>query len=90
MPYDFCPNHLEVLHLLMVAELECMLSTAALNDFNWVVGWVLPPKCVTEPSFHTHMQDFTDKNANWYHIAGKVTVNAEREINFIKQLAREK
>lgn len=37
---------------------------------------------------YTHMQDFTNKNANWYYTAGKVTFKAERKKNI--KLARDK
>lgn len=36
----------------------------------------------------THMQDFTDKNVNWYYTAEKVTFKAERKKK--SKLARDK
>lgn len=70
----------------MAVEVEYMLSTTALNGFSWVVEWIFHPRMC----YRTHIQDFTLKNANGYHTAGKVTFKAEREINIIKQLARDK
>lgn len=52
MSCDFCTNHLQILHLLMVVEAECMLTSIVLNDFSWVAEWIFLPECVAEPSFH--------------------------------------